>query len=70
MFASIVGHAIFQTAGASGPSTMDRSYRRLSGAVDGAPAVAIGAVARLALMGVLIGVRGIYGGVQPAADAL
>ena len=26
MFVSMVGHAIFQTAGRSGPSTMDRSY--------------------------------------------
>ena len=32
MFVSIVGHAIFQTAGRSGPSTMDRSYFRRSGA--------------------------------------
>jgi hypothetical protein len=27
---SIVGHAIFQTAGCSGPSTIDRSYLGLS----------------------------------------
>jgi hypothetical protein len=27
MFVIIVGHAIFHTAGRSGPSTIDRSYR-------------------------------------------
>jgi hypothetical protein len=31
MFVSIVGHAIFQTAWRSGPSTMDRSYRPAAG---------------------------------------
>src|SRR5512132_1856817 len=31
MLVSIVGHASFQTAGASGPSTMERSYPRRSG---------------------------------------
>jgi hypothetical protein len=30
MFVNIVGHAIFQTAGRSGPSTIDRSYFRRS----------------------------------------
>src|SRR6476659_5228493 len=34
MFVSIEGHAIFQTAKRSGPSTMDRSYRPVTG--DGA----------------------------------
>src|SRR5262245_29185785 len=36
---SIVGHAIFQTASLSGPSTMERSYLRLGRpGTDGAPA--------------------------------
>jgi hypothetical protein len=30
MFVSMVGHASFQTAERSGPSTMDRSYRRVA----------------------------------------
>ena len=34
MFVSIEGHAIFQTAERSGPSTIDRSYRPVTG--DGA----------------------------------
>jgi len=38
MFVSIVGHAIFQTAGRRGPSTIERSYRRRSGAPYGAGA--------------------------------
>jgi hypothetical protein len=32
MFANIVGHAIFQTAARSGPSTMERSYFLAGGA--------------------------------------
>jgi hypothetical protein len=36
MFASIVGHAIFQTAAHSGPSTMERSYRLPGGPAAGA----------------------------------
>jgi hypothetical protein len=32
MFVSIVGQASFQTAGRSGPSTIDRSYRFFGGA--------------------------------------
>src|SRR5262245_13274750 len=30
MFVSMLGHAIFQTAGRKGPSTIERSYRRPS----------------------------------------
>ena len=45
MFVSIVGHAIFQTAERSGPSTIERSYLRA--AVDGAGGVS-GAETRLA----------------------
>ena len=33
MFVIIVGHASFQTAGPSGPSTMERSYLRAAGAL-------------------------------------
>jgi hypothetical protein len=60
MFVSIVGQAIFQTAGASGPSTIDRSNRRRSagaagaGAALGASTLAGVAAARI---GVLIAVR-------------
>jgi hypothetical protein len=42
MLVSIVGHAIFQTAGRNGPSTMDRSYFRRSGAEATAGAAAAG----------------------------
>lgn len=47
MFVSIVGQASFQTAGGSGPSTMERSYRRRSGAAEGlaAAGAAGGAIA-------------------------
>src|SRR2546425_118155 len=44
-FVSMVGHAIFHTAGDSGPSTMDRSYRRRSGAAGGAMGAAAAAAA-------------------------
>jgi len=37
-FVSIVGHAIFHTAGCSGPSMMERSYRRLPAGVGVAAA--------------------------------
>ena len=43
MFVSIVGHAIRQTAGVSGPSTMDRSYLRLGRVGAGATAVGLSA---------------------------
>jgi uncharacterized protein (DUF305 family) len=45
MLVSIVGQASFQTTGRSGPSMMDRSYRRAAGGKAGA---AIGSVAVLA----------------------
>jgi hypothetical protein len=35
MLVSIVGHAIFHTAGPNGPSTMERSYRLFPGAAGG-----------------------------------
>jgi hypothetical protein len=34
MFVSMVGHASFQTAERSGPSTMDRSYRPVADDAD------------------------------------
>src|SRR3954465_6802222 len=40
MFVSIVGHASFHTALPSGPSMMERSYFRRSGAADGFAATA------------------------------
>src|SRR5688572_454183 len=43
MFVSIVGHASFHTAGRSGPSTIDRSYRP---AADAGGAVGAGAAVR------------------------
>jgi hypothetical protein len=42
MLVSIVGQAIFQTAGASGPSTIDRSYRRAAATGGTALGVATG----------------------------
>src|SRR5689334_8938474 len=66
MFVSIVGQAIFQTAGASGPSTIERSYRRASLIGGRGPLVA--ATGLVARTGVLIDVRSIYGAEPGAAD--
>ena len=56
MFVSIVGHASFQTAGASGPSTIERSYFRrccvVLGAGTGAGSVAVVGGAAGAAVGV------------------
>jgi hypothetical protein len=45
MLVSMVGHAIFQTAERNGPSTIERSYRRVAGAgaTAGADGISISA---------------------------
>lgn len=53
MFVSIVGHAIFQTAGRSGPSMIDRSYRFLA-AGGGASTVGTGVATAGPAAGVVI----------------
>jgi hypothetical protein len=51
MFVSIVGQASFQTAGASGPSTSDRSKRRRSGGAAAGAALGTAALAVSAELG-------------------
>jgi hypothetical protein len=43
IFVSIVGHAIFQTARASGPSTIERSYRGFTAGADAGGVIAAAA---------------------------
>jgi hypothetical protein len=57
MLVSIVGHAIFQTAGRSGPSTIDRSYRRVGAGAGGSGTAVV--VASLEVVDVLV--KGISG---------
>ena len=64
MFVSIAGHASFHTAGSSGPSMIDLSYRDLTGGIAGAVVAAIAAAVGVGGAGVGVG-TGAAGCVTP-----